>query len=97
MDPKNANALRARGGIYKEKGDYKKALSDYAEALKIDPKNTFWIWKRGQVYYAQGDYTTALDDFNTAMNLDSPNPYRAGIQVDIDKVKAKLTGGNPFD
>jgi tetratricopeptide (TPR) repeat protein len=58
-----------RGNDYALKGDYKKALVNYAQALKINPHIAGVYCNRGLVYAAIGDLNRAIFDYNRALEI----------------------------
>ena len=66
---KNPFALMQRGNAYKMEKDYKKAISDYSEALKINPSLRRAYEQRGYIYSLQKNYSAAIYDFEKAISL----------------------------
>ena len=72
----NAPAVLAqRGWDYLKLGDYKQAVADYTEAIRLDPEHTWAYYERGTVYYSLGDYERAIADYTEAIRLDSEYPW----------------------
>ena len=67
----NAIALTCynRGNVYKEKGRYDQAISNYSGALKINPRYAHAYFGRGEAYYLKKEYDKSWDDINEAQNL----------------------------
>ncbi|MCW9679361.1 tetratricopeptide repeat protein [Dolichospermum planctonicum UHCC 0167] len=66
--------------VYKARGDshwnlknYKQAIDDYTQAIKIDPKNAIYYDARGNTYFQLKDYKQAINDFTQAIKLDTKN------------------------
>jgi tetratricopeptide (TPR) repeat protein len=72
----------ARSDIYKEMGDYEKALSDHSEAMRLvrerdirdnkppeQLRDPWLIWERGDIHRHFKEYDKALADFNEAVRL----------------------------
>lgn len=55
------------------RGNYREALSDASEAIRLDPQNVAAYTYRGHIYNALGDYKRAIQDFNAAILLDGQN------------------------
>jgi tetratricopeptide (TPR) repeat protein len=70
QQPKNAIAYWHRGEIYRTKGDYDHAISDFSQAIKLDPKYALAYERRGQAYYGKHDYDLAMADYDKALKLD---------------------------
>jgi tetratricopeptide (TPR) repeat protein len=55
----------------KEKGDFTRALDDYAKAIEIEPGNAKAYYGRGGLYNDHlKEYDKALDDYNKAIEID---------------------------
>lgn len=67
---KTAIAYNNRGNSWIHKGEYDKAISDFADALRIDPRHQNSYSNRGRAWRLKGDLTRALEDQNKAVALD---------------------------
>ncbi len=54
MNPRNVYALQALGNIYKERGRYEEALSEFEKVLRIDPSYRYALWDEAEVYDGMG-------------------------------------------
>jgi tetratricopeptide (TPR) repeat protein len=72
-----AIAFYNRGGIYKERKDYDRAIADYSEAIKLDPQYVNAFLNRGVAYDAKGDSDASAADFGRVIELkpDDPRAY----------------------
>jgi hypothetical protein len=53
-----------------EIGEYKKAIEDYTEAIRLDPLYALGYHNRGVAYYQLGEYQEAIKDYDEAIRLD---------------------------
>ena len=67
-----ASAYTNRANAYSDKGDLKRALRDYNEAIRIDPTHPFAYYNRGLFYGNHGDDSSAIADYSEAIRL-KPN------------------------
>jgi tetratricopeptide (TPR) repeat protein len=67
-------AFYNRGGIYKERKDYDRAVADYSEAIKLDPQFASAYINRGLVYDLKGESDAAAGDFSRAIELKPDEP-----------------------
>lgn len=90
--------FRNRGVVFHEKGDYDKAIRDFAEAIRLNPQEPLTYLDRGITYKATKDYDKAVADFSEAIRLDPnwtnafynrANTYKAA--KDYDKAIADYT------
>ena len=65
-----------RGTAHTYTRDFKAALADYCEALKLQPNNIHFMDCRGLVYYQMDEYEKALKDFTKALSLNPPSDNR---------------------
>ena len=49
---------------------YKRAIQDYAEAIRLDPQNASAYNNRGSAYDDLGQYERAIQDYDEAIRLD---------------------------
>jgi tetratricopeptide (TPR) repeat protein len=66
---KLAEAFNNRGLAYRLKGDYDRAIADYAQAIKLNGKFAAAFNNRGVAYDKKGDYDRAIADFDQAIKL----------------------------
>ena len=59
----------ARGLVWRDKGDYERALSDFGEAILRNPNYGFPYINRGDIWFLKKDIAKALADFNKALAI----------------------------
>ncbi len=59
-----------RGLAYIDLGEYRRAIEDYDEALRLDPGNASAYNNRGYAYRELGEYRRAIKDLDQALRLD---------------------------
>ena len=62
-----------RGLTYIAMFEFRRAINDFDEAVKIDSTNSELFFNRGYSYSALDDYDKAIIDYSTAIILDSSN------------------------
>ena len=62
-------AYMNRGYVLKSKGNYKEAIADYNQALKIDPGYVDAYINRCDAYCDMGEYNKAGSDADSALKL----------------------------
>lgn len=72
-----------RGNTYSAKGDKKKAISDYGEAIGLNPKNAGAYVNRARLLGHDGHYSEALKDYEEAIRL-NPRQWEAYYNRAID-------------
>ena len=73
MNPDSMVAARiynARAQSYIGTKEFKKAIADANEAIRLDPRLSVAYNTRGMAYGSMGDMTRALNDFESAIRLD---------------------------
>jgi len=58
-----------RGVDYSQKGEYKRAVSDYNKAIEIDPGFVVAYLNRGFTHSKMGEYEKAISDYTKAIEL----------------------------
>ncbi len=77
-NPTDANGYFSQGVAFSEQGDYRGALANYDQALKLNHNYALAYYNRGNAYSYLGDKQKAIDDFNQAIKL---NPNLAAAYV----------------
>ena len=76
-----------RGTAYIERDDYRAALDDFNQALRLDPQNASAHFNRGLAYGRLEQYQAALDDYTEAIRI---NPEYASAYSNRGFIYAKL-------
>jgi tetratricopeptide (TPR) repeat protein len=58
-----------RGVESSQKGDFKKAVSDYNKAIDVNPEFVVAYLNRGFTYSKMGEYEKAISDYNKAIEI----------------------------
>jgi tetratricopeptide (TPR) repeat protein len=82
-----------RARLYIRKGEWKKALGDYSEAIRQDPSHYAYEY-RGDAYRDFGDFEKANADYAEALRLaESDNHFaRAGIYAKMGELDKAVKG-----
>lgn len=106
LAPHNSEAFRARGKIYETLGNYRQAVADYTEAIRLDPKSAKAYLNRADArcYLVSDDtdedrtaiiYAQALADCCKAIKLNPMNPAAYRTRAEIFSYNGQL--GNAID
>ncbi len=79
-----------RGAAYFAKGNYKVALDDFTQCLKLSPDNIKALYKRALCSYNLEDYKSALKDFNKYL-ANYTIDYRAYYERALTKIMLNMT------
>ena len=71
-NPTDANGYYSQGLAFAEQGDYRGALANYEQAIKLDPNYAEAYVGRGVAYSNLGEKQKAIDDYSQAIKL-NPN------------------------
>jgi tetratricopeptide (TPR) repeat protein len=74
QEPADAEGFYSRGMASARKGETRKALADFTEAIRLDPKHVAAYVNRGYLEAQTGEHTKALKDYDEALRLDAKNP-----------------------
>jgi Flp pilus assembly protein TadD len=55
-----------RGEAHANKRDFARAISDYAQTIRLDPGNAKALNDRGFVFASKGDFEVAIRDYGQA-------------------------------
>jgi Tfp pilus assembly protein PilF len=72
----NPLAYNNRGHVYRDRGEFDKAISDYTVAITQEPAQAEYLVSRGVALCEKGDLELAMTDLDRAIVL-SPNEYLA--------------------
>jgi lipoprotein NlpI len=62
-----------RGNLWRDKGDYDRAVADYNDAIRLNPQDSRSLANRGIAWAIKGDYDRAIADLNEVIRLDPQN------------------------
>jgi cytochrome c-type biogenesis protein CcmH/NrfG len=90
LAPNNPDVLTDQGVMFREVGEYDKAIANFEKANQIDPKHTQSLYNLGVVYgYDKKDAARAIETWNrviaVAPGSDQAGRARAAIQ-DLQKL-----------
>ena len=77
-----------RGNDKYESGDYKGAIAEYTQAIRLKPDYASAYYNRGNVKDDLGQYLAAIDDYDTAIRL-KPNYASAYYNRGLAKMKSE--------
>lgn len=85
LEPKNADALRMRGAIRTQAGQFAEALADLDESAKIEPDHAGMHEGRAVILAAQGKFTEAEQELDHAIALvpRAPGPRLARARLHL--------------
>src|SRR5207244_2341647 len=66
----NGDYFNSRGFLYKQQGDYDRAIRDLDEAIRLKPKLAAAFANRGDAWRQRGDIERAIMDLSEAIRLD---------------------------
>ncbi len=72
-DPHSRLALKLRGGIFLQAGEFERARVDFSLVVALQPRDTEALDLRGRALAALGRHSEALADLNQAVRLDPRN------------------------
>jgi tetratricopeptide (TPR) repeat protein len=87
-----------KGESYRSRGDLRRALGCYTEAIRLDPQLVQALVERGQIYRQGRKPDRAIADFNAALELDSTlvDVYqrRGNALLDQGRIEEAITDFN---
>ncbi|MBI3378048.1 MAG: tetratricopeptide repeat protein [Nitrospirae bacterium] len=72
LEPNNAIPYGLRGGAYRRKEQYNKAIEDYTKAISLDPNPNragIYYTNRAAAYWKMGDKNRAITDYQKGCDL----------------------------
>ncbi len=88
----DANELFNRANELRRKGNYRAAIEEYSDAIRLEPKFMNAYTNRGLAYYNLGDRDRAFEDYSSAIKID-PNAKDAAIPY-LNRAIVWRTRGN---
>ena len=83
-------AFQNRGIVYRNKGQYDRAIQDFDQAISLDPNDAYAFNSRGNVYKDKGQYDRAIQDFDQAIKTRSERRRR------LQRSRHRLPGQRPI-
>ena len=71
--PKNVKELLRRGDLYKERGEYEKALLDYTQAVKLEPDSSDAYQGQAFALSALDRSTEAIEKYKIVRQIEKQN------------------------
>ena len=92
-EPQSSAAYHDRATAWRRRGEYKIAIGDYSEAIRLDPLDPAPSYSgRGLAWHSEGDIDNAIADYDEAIRVDpqSPDVYLNrgvawGIKGEVEK------------
>jgi tetratricopeptide (TPR) repeat protein len=69
---------------YKDLGQYKRAIEDYDQAIRLDPKYAYAYYNRGNAYKKIGQHANVADDYNKYLQI------HGNKDGDADKIRRMI-------
>ena len=90
----NSNQHFERGSKNQEAGNYKDAIIDYSNHLKLYPNRANTYYNRGNCYYKLNNPEKALSDYSKAIEINPKDPdfysMRGSVHQDLGKFKEAI-------
>ena len=74
-ESRDAEFYNNRGMVYRDKGQYDQAISDFNKALEINPRFVRAYNNRGIAYGKKGQYDQAISDYSKALGINPRFAY----------------------
>jgi tetratricopeptide (TPR) repeat protein len=89
------SAYYGRGEIYRQRGAFELAISDYSRVLQYAPRYAGAFRDRGLAYAGLGDFNRAITDFDRAIDLGRTYKNEpVVIDALVNRGNAKLRAGD---
>jgi tetratricopeptide (TPR) repeat protein len=86
LRPDDTDILNDQGAMYRQTGEFKKALANFERASSVDPKNLESLYNSGYVYaFDLNDIPKALIIWKRYLELDSKSETARQVQSFIDQ------------
>ncbi|MBI5484996.1 MAG: tetratricopeptide repeat protein [Deltaproteobacteria bacterium] len=86
LRPEDANILNDQGAMYRQKGDFTRALANFEKAFKIDPYNLESLYNSGYVYaFDLNDIPKALQIWKRYLELDKNSETARQVESFVER------------
>ena len=89
-----AIAYNNRGSAYGNLGEYRRAIEDYDQTLRLDPGFAKAYYNRGSAYGNLGENRRSIEDYDEALRLDPGFAFaynsRAHVHCKLGQINASL-------
>lgn len=86
LKPDNADVLNDQGAMYRQSGDFTRALKNFEKAFTIDPNNLESLYNMGYVYaFDLNRIELALDIWRRYLKLDNTSETARQVQTFIER------------
>ena len=79
----SGETMKARAVIYRNDGQYAKAIADYKAALENNPTDGHTYYSIGRCYELSGDKESALRYYNEGIDVDKELPHLFSCRADL--------------
>lgn len=91
LKPDDTDVLNDQGAMYRQKGNYESALSNFEKAVKIDPYNLESLYNIGYVHaFDLNNIPKALATWKRYLELDKNSETARQVQSFIDRYQKEL-------
>jgi tetratricopeptide (TPR) repeat protein len=89
---RTAEALISLGGVRAKRNDYRGAIYDYNQALRINPNNPDAYLRRSFAYFYLGDFQASVADLNKVLELNPKNAVAYAQRSYLRLIQKDLQG-----
>lgn len=91
LKPDDTDILNDQGAMYRQTGEFKKALENFEKAFRIDPKNLESLYNSGYVYaFDLNDPPKALEVWRRYLELDNSSETARTVQGFLDRYRKEI-------
>ena len=72
--PDDTDALSARGLLYVELGEHRRAVEDHSRVIDLAPDDSYAYFQRARAHDQLDEHRSAIDDYDIAIRLNPDDP-----------------------